>query len=163
MSFGVDQCCWVSVWVGVGSCGLWAATSWVLVWASNGGLWFWFRLVVGRQWWFVILVWIGGGSAVDMANRLGRVGSSGCGSKRVILSGLKRVRVNQVAGQVGLSWPVFFTWIFFFIKKTTFICHLESHATNYLMQNALLWIHHLYHKWTTLINTYSIIFKLYKS
>ena len=58
---------------------------------------------VGQQWRFVILVWIGGGSAVDMANRLGRVGSLGSGSKQVILSGLKRVRVNQVVGQVGSS------------------------------------------------------------
>ena len=69
--------------------------------------------------------------SLDMAKRAGRVGfglgQMGCGSKRVILSGLK----NRVAGQVGLTH--IFHMIFLFIKKTTCICHLKSHATNYLM------------------------------
>ena len=39
------QSWWVSVWIGVGSCGLWAATSWVLVWVGEVGLlWFEQRL-----------------------------------------------------------------------------------------------------------------------
>ena len=36
----------------------------------------------------------------------------GCGSKHVILSGLKQVRINQVAGRVGLTR--IFHMIFFF-------------------------------------------------
>ena len=43
----------------------------------------------------------------------------------------KTVRSSQSG--CGSGWPIFFTWIFLFIKKTTCFCHLESHATNYLM------------------------------
>ena len=55
-------------------------------------------------------------SQVDMAN-------SGLG------------QVNWITGQVGSDWP-FFHMIFLKkkkIKKTTCICYLDSHVTNYLM------------------------------
>ena len=54
------QSWWVWVWIGVGSCGLWAATSWVLVWVGGGGLW--------------ILVWIGEVGLLGFEQRL-------CGSQ----------------------------------------------------------------------------------
>ena len=65
--------------------------------------------------------------------QINRVASQiGCGSKHVILSGLKQVRINQVAGWVGLT-RIFHMIFFFFIKKKSCIYYLESHATNYLM------------------------------
>ena len=59
-----------------------------------------------------------------------RVRLIGLRVKRVILSGLK-------FGSIGTGWVrltrIFHKIFFFFFKKTTCICHLESYATNYLM------------------------------
>ena len=43
--------------------------------------------------------------------------------------------VKKGFGSIGLQAKLtrIFHIIFFFIKKTTCICHLESHVTNYLM------------------------------
>ena len=72
-----------------------------------------------------------------------RIRSIGLQVKLVILSGLKRGsgRLGCGLGRVDLYFSHNF---FFFNKKTTYICYLESHAINYLMKNTLLWIHHLY-------------------
>ena len=43
-----------------------------------------------------------------------------------------RVQVESIGLQVGLT-RIFHMIFFFFFKKTTCICHLENHATNYLM------------------------------
>ena len=66
-----------------------------------------------------------------MAKWGGRVGSIGL--QWVILIGLK-----SGLGQLGLGegrggLTRIFHIIFFLIKKITCICHLKSHATNYLM------------------------------
>ena len=68
----------------------------------------------------------GPGVEVDMAKRAGQI-------KRV--ASQKRVQVNQFAGRVDLyfSHDFIYIYIYIYIKKTTCICHLESHATNYLM------------------------------
>ena len=66
----------------------------------------------------------GPGVEVDMAKRAGQI-------KRV--ASQKRVQVNQFAGRVDLYFLHDFIYIYIYIKKTTCICHLESHATNYLM------------------------------
>ena len=74
----VKRCLWVLVWIGVGFHGLWAAPCYGL--AVIRGFWcgsaLAFGLFVGRWWrsgfWFesvvdfVILVWIGGGSAMEV-------------------------------------------------------------------------------------------------
>ena len=76
-------------------------------------------------------------SAKDMAKRAGWVGfgsnQSGCGSKWVILNELKMGSGQSGcrSDQVGVT-RIFYIK-FFFIKKTTCICHLESYITNYLM------------------------------
>ena len=64
----------------------------------------------------------------------------GCRLKRFILSRLKTSsgQLGCESGRVGPYFSHDFFFFFFFFKKTTYICHLESHATNYLMQNALL-------------------------
>ena len=64
----------------------------------------------------------GPGVEVDMAKRAGQI-------KRV--ASQKRVQVNQFAGRVDLYF--LHDFIYIYIKKITCICHLESHATNYLM------------------------------
>ena len=79
---------------------------------------------------------------VDMVKQEDRVGSIGlqvkqvAGQKQVILSGLK-TGLSQLGCGSGWIDPYFshdiYIYIFFLIKKTTCICHLESHATNYLM------------------------------
>ena len=84
---------------------------------------------------------------VDMAKRVGRVGSNGSqvkrvtGQKRVILSGLKSGSGQSGCGS-GRVDPYFsheifyffyFLFFIFFIKKTICICHLDSYATYYLM------------------------------
>ena len=66
-------------------------------------------------------------SGLGQINRV--VSQIGCGSKYVILSGLKQVRINQVAGRVGLT-RIFHMIFFFFIKKKSCIYYLKSHATN---------------------------------
>ena len=78
-----------------------------------------------------------------MAKRVGWVGfgsnQSSCGSKWVILNELKMGHFKRIKnGSIGLqvrSGRVnsYFLHKFFFIKKTTCICHLESYITNYLM------------------------------
>ena len=81
----------------------------------------------------------------------------------------KRVgRVHRFeSGQVVLGWPVFFTWIFFFflIKKTTCICHLESHVANYFDVKYIILNSSLILRMSSAkqINICSIILKLYKS
>ena len=53
--------CWF-LWSLSSNIMLWLSSgSWILMWVGSGGLWFWFGSVVGRRWWFVIMVWIGGG------------------------------------------------------------------------------------------------------
>ena len=64
---------------------------------------------------------------------------SGYGSKRVILSVLEN-RSGQLS--CGSSWVrltcIFHIYFFLiYLKKITCVCHLESHAVNYLMYNAL--------------------------
>ena len=51
------------------------------------------------------------------------------GKKRVILS---RLKMGSGQSGCGLGRPIF-SHEFFYFKKTTCICHLESHATNYLI------------------------------
>ena len=75
---------------------------------------------------------------VDMVKQEDRVGSIGlqvkqvAGQKQVILSGLKMVS-NQSGCKSGRVRSYFSHEFFLYIKKTTCFCHLESHATNYLM------------------------------
>ena len=89
---------------------------------------------------------------VVVKTRHDKTGRLGCKSNRlqvnqVILSELKRGSGQSGcrSGQVDLyfSHKFYFIlflkiFIFIFLMKTTCICHLESHATNYLMQNTLL-------------------------
>ena len=57
----------------------------------------------------------------------------GCWSKLVILSKLK-TDSGQLGCGSGRVDPYFqMIFLFFLIKKTTYICHLKSHVTNYLM------------------------------
>ena len=72
-----------------------------------------------------------------MAKQVGRSESGWvnwvASQKQVILSGLK-TGLSQLG--CGSGWiDLYFSHelFFFLIKKTTCICHLESHATNYLM------------------------------
>ena len=51
-------------------------------------------------------------SGLDQVNRV--AGQMGCGSKHVILSGLRQVRINQVAGRVGLTCIFHMNFFFFF-------------------------------------------------
>ena len=72
-----------------------------------------------------------------MAKQVGRSESGWvnwvASKKQVILSGLK-TGLNQLGCGSGWIEPYFsHDFFFFLIKKTTCICYLESHATNYLM------------------------------
>ena len=73
--------------------------------------------------------------------KMGRFGQVNriTGQKMVILSGLKRgldqsgCGLDRVDPYFSHEFYFYFYFIFIFFKKTTYICHLESHATNYLM------------------------------
>ena len=77
------------------------------------------------------------GLTLDMTKRAGWVRSielqvkQVAGQKRVILSGLKTSSGQSGCGSSRVN--PYFSHDFFYIKKTTCIFHLESHATNYMM------------------------------
>ena len=79
---------------------------------------------------------------LDMVKRASWVefgsSQSGYGSNRLLvkIGHFKQVKngFGSIGLRVGSGWPIFSNDFFFFlIKKTTYICYLKSHATNYLI------------------------------
>ena len=84
--------------------------------------------------------------------------------------GFGSILVNQVVGRVCLDWPVFFTWIFlffifYFYKENNIyllfwkLCNKLLNVKCIILNSPLI----LRMNSVKLINTYSIILKLYKS
>ena len=107
-----------------------------------------------------------------VVSRHGKMGGAGSGqvnrvtshwSKWVILSGLKRIRVNRVAGRID---PYFSHEFFFFIYKENNMYLLFGKLCNKLLDIKCIILNSpLISRINSvkLINTYSIILTLYKS